>query len=196
MATATFTGKGRGRADPKEQFMDASGEETEDSQDFPKVLEDAEPPKEGKPSTSKSEGKTGEQSAQTTEGAQAPPEEIPPVPDTTNPQPSTSKDPTEAPAEVPTKDPTQTTTQAPGKEVIALTKYVKEYRAAGKAWLDTVVEKKEQAYDTLFDKLQQLGDPHIPGLDQANREQVYKCIRDRTGRFLSQDDFVLYVETE
>ena len=48
----------------------------------------------------------------------------------------------------------------------------------------------------LFDKLQQLGNPYIPGLDQANREQVYKCIRDRTGRFLSQDDFVLYVETE
>ena len=48
----------------------------------------------------------------------------------------------------------------------------------------------------LFDKLQQLGENHIPGLDQANKEQVYKCIRDRTGRFLSQDDFVLYVETE
>ena len=27
-------------------------------------------------------------------------------------------------------------------------------------------------------------------------EQVLKCIRDRTGRFLSQDDFILYVETE
>ena len=56
--------------------------------------------------------------------------------------------------------------------------------------------EKEQAYNTLFDKLQQLGEPHIPGLDQEYREQVYKCIRDRTGRFLSQDDFVLYVETE
>ena len=48
----------------------------------------------------------------------------------------------------------------------------------------------------MFNKLQQLGDPHIPNLDQANKEQVFKCIRDRTGGFLSQDDFVLYVETE
>ena len=48
----------------------------------------------------------------------------------------------------------------------------------------------------MFDKLQQLGDPHIPHFDQANKEQVLKCIRDRTGRFSSQDDFVLYVETE
>ena len=97
---------------------------------------------------------------------------------------------------VPTGNPIQITAQTPGEEEIALTKYIKEYRAAGKAWLDTVVEKGEQAYDTLFDKLQQLGDPHIPNLDQANKEQVFKCIRDRTGRFLSQDDFVLYVETE
>ena len=47
----------------------------------------------------------------------------------------------------------------------------------------------------LYDKLQQLGSPHIVGLDQADKEQVFKCIRDRTGRFLTQDDFVLYVET-
>ena len=48
----------------------------------------------------------------------------------------------------------------------------------------------------LYDKLQQLGTPHIVGLDQADKEQVFKCIRDRTGRFLTQDDHVLYVETE
>ena len=48
----------------------------------------------------------------------------------------------------------------------------------------------------MYDKLQQLGSPHIVGLDQADKEQVFKCIRDRTGRFLTQDDFVLYVETE
>ena len=74
--------------------------------------------------------------------------------------------------------------------------YVKAYKAAGKAWLDTVVKEKEQAYITLYDKLQQLGDPHIDNLDQANREQVFNCIRDRTGRFLSEDDFVVYVERE
>ena len=140
MATATFSGTGRGEGNPEQQFQDTPGEDIEDI-DLPKVLEDAEQPKEGKPSTSKSEGKTGEQPAQATGGAQAPPEETPPDPNPTNPTPSTSKDPTEAPAVVPTGDPTQTTAQTPGKEEIALTNYVKEYRAAGKAWLDTVVEK-------------------------------------------------------
>ena len=48
----------------------------------------------------------------------------------------------------------------------------------------------------LFDKLQPLGTPHIPNFDQADKEQVFNCIRDRTGRFLTQDAFVLYVETE
>ena len=195
MAMATFSGTGRGESDPEQQFQDSPGEDIEDI-DLPKVLEDAEQPKEGKPSTSKSEGKTGQQPVQATGGAQAPPEETPPDPNPTDPTPSTSKDPTEAPAVVPTGDPTQTTAQTPGEEVIVLTNYVKEYRAAGKAWLDTVVEKGEQAYDMLFDKLQQLGDPHIDNFDQANKEQVFKCIRDRTGSFLSQDDFVLYVETE
>ena len=48
----------------------------------------------------------------------------------------------------------------------------------------------------LYDTLQQLGNPHIDNLDQADREQVFKCIRDRTGRFLSKDEFVVYVERE
>ena len=193
MATARFTGTGRGKAGPEEQFQDAPGEDTEDSQDFPKVLEDAEQPKEGEPGTSKSKGKTGDQPAQVTEGAEAPPEETPPDPNPTDPQPGTSKDPTE----VPTEDPTQTATQNPDKEAPpVLTAYVKAYKAAGKAWLDTVVEEEEQAYITLYDKLQQLGDPHIDNFDQANREQVFNCIRDRTGRFLSEDEFVVYVERE
>ena len=51
-------------------------------------------------------------------------------------------------------------------------------------------------YITLYDKLQQLGDPHIDNFDQVNREQVFNCIRNRTGRFLSEDDFVVYVERE
>ena len=207
---ATFTGTGRGKADPEEQFKDTPGEETEDSQDFPKVLEDTEPPKEGELGTSKSfKGKTGDPSAQAAEGAEAPPEETPPDPNPTNPQPSTSKNPTEAPAEVPTEDPTeapaevptedpiQTTTQNTNEEVPpVLTEYVKAYKVAGKVWLDTVVNGKEQAYITLYDTLQQLGDPHIDNLDQANREQVFNCIRDRTGRFLSKDKFIVYVERE
>ena len=48
----------------------------------------------------------------------------------------------------------------------------------------------------MYDKLQQLGTPHIVGLDQADKEQVFNCIKDRTGRFLTEDDHVLYLETE
>ena len=84
MTTATFTGTGRGKADPKEQFLDA-GKDTEESIDFPKVLEDAEPPKEGEPGTSKSEGKTGDPPAQTKEGAEAHPEVNSPDPRPTDP---------------------------------------------------------------------------------------------------------------
>ena len=192
MAAGRFPSTGRGKGEPKEQFKDAPGEDTEDSQDFPKVLEDADQPEEGEPGTSKSEGKPGEPAAQAKEGAEAPPEETPPDPAPTDPQTSPSKESPEAPTEAPTEDPSQ----VPGEEKIELTNYVKAYRAAGKAWLDTVVEEKEIAYDTLYDKLQQLGGPHIQKFDEADREHVYNCIRDRTGRFLTQDGFVLYGETE
>ena len=57
MAAARFPSTGRGKGEPKEQFKDALGKDTEDSQDFPKVLEDADQPEEGEPGTSKSEGK-------------------------------------------------------------------------------------------------------------------------------------------
>ena len=63
-------------------------------------------------------------------------------------------------------------------------------------WLDTVVQEKEKAYNTLYDRLQQLGAPHKEGLDQADKQQVYNCIKDRTGMFLSQDENIRYVETE
>ena len=59
-----------------------------------------------------------------------------------------------------------------------------------------VLQEKQRAYDTLYDKLQQLGTPHITGLDQADKQQVFNCIKDRTGMFLTQDEHVLYVETE
>ena len=194
MTAATFTGTGRGKAGPEEQSRDAPEEDTEEG--LPLVLEDAEQqPKEGKPGASKSKGK---QLAQTAEGAEAPPEETPPDPDPTKPhtdpapiepQPGTSKAPTE--------DPTQTTTKNPDEdEPPALTKYVMEYKAAGKAWLDSVVKDGEEAYIRLFNKLMELGSPYIDYFDQADREQVFKCIRDKTGRFLDDDDFVMYVETE
>ena len=71
-----------------------------------------------------------------------------------------------------------------------------EYKAAGKAWLDSVVKDGKEAYIRLFNKLLELGSPFIDNFDQADREQVFKCIRDKTGRFLDDDDFVMYVETE
>ena len=202
MTAATFTGTGRGKAGPEEQYMDAPEVDTEE--DLPLVLEDAEKqPKEGKPGASKSKGK---QLAQAAEGAEAPPEETPPDPKPTkphtdpapvDPQPGTSKAPTKDPTQAPTDDPTQPATKNPDEDKApALTKYVKAYKAAGKAWLDSVVKDGEEAYIRLFNKLLELGNPYIDDFGQADREQVFKCIRDKTGRFLDDDDFVTYVETE
>ena len=70
------------------------------------------------------------------------------------------------------------------------------YQAAGKEWLDSVVKDGEAVYIKLFDKLLVLGDPYIDNFDQTDKEQVFKCIRDKTGRFLDDDDFVTFVETE
>ena len=203
MTAATFTCTGRGKAGPEEQYMDAPEVDTEE--DLPLVLEDAEKqPKEGKPGASKSKGK---QLAQAAEGAEAPPEETPPDPKPTkphtdpapvDPQPGTSKAPTKDPTQAPTDDPTQPAAKKnPNEdEAPALTKYVKAYKAAGKAWLDSVVKDGEEAYIRLFNKLLELGNPYIDDFGQADREQVFKCIRDKTGRFLDDDDFVTYVETE
>ena len=194
MATAKFAGRGRGRGDPEAQFADDPFNIADE--DLPDMLEDADKLKGGEPSPSKSVGKEGEAQTegQAAEGAQAPPEGIPPapIPAPTAPLPGTSTGPTQDPTDDPAQDPTQT----PGEVEIKLTQYVKDYRAAGKVWLDTVVQEKEKAYDTLYDRLQQLGAPHKEGLDQADRQQVYNCIKDRTGMFLSQDENVLYIETE
>ena len=54
----------------------------------------------------------------------------------------------------------------------------------------------EEAYIRLFNKLLELGSPYIDYFNQADREQVFKCIRDKIGRFLDDDDFVTYVKTE
>ena len=48
----------------------------------------------------------------------------------------------------------------------------------------------------LFDTLQQLGDPHIDNLTEADRNQVLKCIRDKTGIYLTKEGFIKYVEQE
>ena len=202
MATATFTGTGRGKATPEDQFRDDTEVDTEE--DLPLVLEDAaQNPKEGKQGASKSKGK---KKVQATEGAEAPPEETPPDPESTKPhtdpaptepQPGTSKAPAEDPTQAPTNETTQPADRNPYKdELPAPTKYVRAYQAAGKKWLDTVVKDGEAAYNRLFNELLKLGDPYIDNFDQAVREQVLKCIRDKTGRFLDDDDFVTYVETE
>ena len=70
------------------------------------------------------------------------------------------------------------------------------YKAAGKAWLDLVVKDGKEAYIRLFNKLLELGGIYIDKFNQADREQVFKCIRDKTGRFLDDDNFVMYIETE
>ena len=160
-------------------------------------------PKGGKPGASKSKGK---QLAQATEGAEAPPEETPPDPKPTKPhtdpapvepQPGTSKAPTKDPTQAPTDKPTQPAATDPDKDKRpAPTKYVRAYQAAGKDWLDSVVKDGKEAYIRLFDKLLELGNPYIDNFDQADREQVFKCIRDKTGRLLDDEYFVTYVETE
>ena len=198
MTTATLTGTGRGKAGPEGQLRDTPEEDTEE--DLPLVLEDAvQQPKEGKQGASKSKSK---KLVQTTEGAEAPPEETPPDPKPTKPhtdpaptepQPGTSKAPTQAP----TDETNQPAARNPDEdEPPAPTKYVRAYKAAGKDWLDSVVKDGEEAYIRLFDKLLELGDPYIDSFNQADKEQVFKCIRDKTGRFLDNDDFVTYVETE
>ena len=105
MATARFAGRGRG--DPEVQFADDRLDIVDE--DLPNVLEDADKLKGGEPSTSKSVGKEGEAQTegQATEGAQAPPEGIPPtpIPVPTAPQPGTSTGPTQAPLTTQPKTP-------------------------------------------------------------------------------------------
>ena len=132
MATATLTST---EGEPEQQLKGATGEDTEDSKDFPDVLEDTKK-KGDNLGTSKSEGKTGDQPKQAEGGAEAPPKENPPPPPI-DPQPSTSKDPTDAPAEVPTQDPIQ-----------------------------------------------------------EAEEEVFICIKDKSGKCISEDKFAMYVEQE
>ena len=155
MATAMFAST---EGEAEQWFEDAPGEETEDSQTWPDV-------EKGKAGTSKSKGKTGDQTKQAEGGAEAPPEDAPTPPD---PKPGTNKGPTNAPAVVPTQDPTKTAPQEPEEETPPdLTEYVESYQQAGKVWLDTVSVQKEQAYITLYDRLLQIGNQHIDNLENA-----------------------------
>ena len=100
--------------------------------------------------------------------------------------------PPRTPPRPPRKKPPSPPPQTPTKMNLQLP----PSKAAGKDWLDSVVKDGKEAYTRLFDKLLVLGDPYIDNFNQADREQVFKCIRDKTGRFLDDDDFVTYVETE
>ena len=194
MVTARFAGA----EEDEPQFEDALGEETEDSQDWPQYGEE-------KSGASKSTGKAGDQPQQAEGGPEVPPKENPPPPvnptpgTSKNPTPGISKDPNDAPPAVPTQDPTQDPTETKAKEVEVetppeLTAYVKSYKLAGKNWLDAVLDKKEQAYDVLYDRLVKIGAPHKEYLDQAVREQVFASIKDRSDKCLSEDNFAMYVE--
>ena len=189
MATATFTGAQREK--PKDTI---AGDESQDSQDWP----DLDNP-EGAAATQKGEtSKTTGEVAQAEGEAPAPPKENPPAPIPTDPKPGTSQDPTDTPAvdptQVPTVDPTQATAQDPDQDTPPV--YVQSYQKVGKAWLDTVLKDMDQAYDTLLNELLRVGNPHIENFPQADKQTVMKCIRDRTGRFLSKDDFAVYVERD
>ena len=115
MATARFPGAGRGRGDPEKQFADDPLDIADE--DLPKVLEDADKLKGGEPSTSKSVGKEGEAQTQSqaTEGAQAPPEGIPPDP--TKPIAPTPAPPThnQVQAQLPPRIPPMTQPKTPPK---------------------------------------------------------------------------------
>ena len=174
MATARFAGA----EEDEPQFKDTPGEE--------------------ETGASKSTGKAGDQPQQVEGGPEVPPEENPPppvnpTPDTSkDPTPGTSKDPTDAPPTVPAQDPTQDPTETKAEEVEVetppeLTTYVKSYKLAGKNWLDTVLGQKEQAYDTLYDRLVMIGTKHKENLDQAVKAQVFASIKDRSGKCLSED---------
>ena len=195
-----MTARFAGAEEDEPQFADAPEEETKDSQEWPDYGEE-------ETGASKSTGKAGDQPQQVEGGPEVSPEENPPPPvnptpgTSKDPTPGTSKDPTNAPPAVPTQDSTQDPTEAKAEEVEVetppeLTAYVKSYKLAGKNWLDTVLDQKEQAYNTLYDRLVKIGAKHKEYLDQAVKEQVFASIKDRSDKCLSEDDFAMYVEQE
>ena len=60
------------------------------------------------------------------------------------------------PPRTPLRPPPKTQMRKPHPTLLTT---LKSYKQAGKVWLDTVLDQKEQAYITLFDTLQQLGTP-------------------------------------
>ena len=140
---------------------------------------------------SKSTGKTGAGEGTqavdkpTPEGAEGGAEASPTAvqASTEDPKPGTSTDPTDPQEPRDNNEP-------------RLATYVNSYQAAPKIWFDTVQDSKEQAYITLYDMLLQIGDPHISKLCDSDRQTVLNCIADKSGKYLSEDDFAVYVSKE
>ena len=51
-------------------------------------------------------------------------------------------------------------------------------------------------YITLYDKLIQIGNQHITKLSDSDRQTVLNSIADKSGKYLSEDEFVVYVSKE
>ena len=185
MATARFSDEGG-----DSQFEDINEEEWPNLDDPSQAAEEGE--------ASKSAGKAGEGSKAVGKptptgaegGAKAPPNvaQAPNV-NPPQPQPSTSKGDTQDPTDDP-QDPTKEENE-PG-----LVEYVKSYQQAAKVWFDTVQASKEQVYITLYDTLLEIGNPHISKLRNSHRKTVLDCITDKSGKYLSEDDFAVYVARE
>ena len=59
-----------------------------------------------------------------------------------------------------------------------------------------MLDREEQAYITLYDRLSEIGTKHKENLDNTVRDQVFASIKDKSGRCLSEDAFTMYVEQE
>ena len=51
-------------------------------------------------------------------------------------------------------------------------------------------------YIRLYDTLLQIGDHHNAELANSDRKTVLDCITDKSGKYLSEDDFAVYVARE
>ena len=188
MATARFGDEGG-----DSQFEDITEEDWPDLDKPPQAAEEGE--------ASKSAGKTGEGSkavgkltpAGAEGGAEAPPDVAQaPTVNPPQPQPSTSKGDTQDP----TNDPQEPTENPEEENEPGLVEYVKSYWQAPKVWFDMVQASKDQAYITIYDTLLQIGDPHISKLRNSDRKTVLDCIVHKSGKYLSEDDFAVYVARE
>ena len=180
MATARFSDEGG-----NSQFEDIDEEEWPDMENPSQAAEKGE--------ASKSAGQAGSQDVGAEGGAQAPPNVAQaPIIDPTQPKSSTSKGDTQDPTDKPPQEPINPEEEnEPG-----LADYVNSYRQAAKVWFDTVQASKEQVYITLYDTLLQIGNPHISKLSNSARKTVLDCIADKSGKYLSEDDFAVYVARE